>query len=190
MMGSRRTIVLRCGLAFLGLLVAGPTPAPAQTAPAKDAGKVLSGSFQIKNKKFGDVLRPRGADSADKTPIVLYPRTDWRCLTWRVQPVEGGGSQLLNHFTNKTFEPQGTVKEGDQPVPVLQVKPVRPAPPAQRWSFVPVEGGSFKIVHVPTGWVLTAENGDDGDVRIKLAPWKGRDEQQWQMLDGPTHFSG
>lgn len=38
------------------------------------AGKAaLAGSFQIRNQKYGNLLRPEEANSADGTRIVLYP---------------------------------------------------------------------------------------------------------------------
>lgn len=160
---------------------------------ADDQARPLKGSYQIRNKKFAEsdlVLRPRNASSAEKTPIVLYPRTDWKCLTWKVSPAAEGaaGERLINHFTNKTFRPAAKPAEGDTSVPVLQVTPARGGDPAEQWTFVATGKDTYRIVHVATGWVLTAEKADD-DVRIVIAPWSDRDEQKWQVLDGPVHFS-
>lgn len=158
--------------------------------PDEEQARTLKGSYQIRNQKYAEsdlVLRPRDASSAELNPIVLYPRTDWKCLTWRVDP-SGDGERLVNHFTNKTFRPRATPKEGDTSVPVVQVTPSKTAAPAEQWKFVATSKDTFRIIHVATGWVLTAEKQGD-DVRIVIAPWADRDEQKWQTLDGPKHFS-
>jgi hypothetical protein len=36
-------------------------------------------SFQIRNKKFGDPLRPEDTNSATGARIVLYPAQLWKC---------------------------------------------------------------------------------------------------------------
>jgi hypothetical protein len=153
-------------------------------------GALAKGSYQIRNVRYSDsdmVLRPRGASGREGTPIVLYPRTDWKCLTWKVEPAEEG-ARLVNHFTNKTFQPADP-KPGEASSAVVQVTPAAASDPAQRWKFVPLGGGTYRIEHAATGRALTAEKDGDG-VQVRIAPWEGRDDQKWQVLDGPTHFSG
>ena len=62
----------------------------AMAEPAND--KALPGkgdtpkSYQIANKKHGDLLRPKDANGSNGTPIVLYPVQLWKCLTWKLTP--------------------------------------------------------------------------------------------------------
>ncbi|WP_165232668.1 RICIN domain-containing protein [Aquisphaera insulae] len=157
--------------------------------PEDGKAGLAKGSYQIRNVKFADsdmVLRPRGASNREKTPIVLYPRTDWKCLTWKVEPADEG-ARLINHFTSKTFEPADSARDsGSQ---VLQVTPSSEPTAEQRWKFIPLGGDLYRIEHAATGKALTADK-DGDEIQIRTAPWDGRDEQKWQVLAGPTHFSG
>ena len=60
-------------------------------------------SYQIRNKKFGDLLRPKDANSAEGTRIVLYPAEPWKCMRWKLKPAGESTFQVRNHFTSKTF---------------------------------------------------------------------------------------
>jgi hypothetical protein len=55
--------------------------------------------------------------------------------------------------------------------------------------FAPLGAANYRVEHVATGRVLTAEV-RGGEVRMVVAPWDGRDEQRWQAPGGPEHFSG
>lgn len=71
------------------------------TAKADQAPEATT--YQIRNVKHGDLLRPKDANSATGTPIVLYSAQPWKCMTWRLQPAGDSGFQVRNLFTAKTF---------------------------------------------------------------------------------------
>src|SRR5215472_16632912 len=72
------------------------------TALANDKAPEAT-TYQIRNLKYGDLLRPKDANSANGTPIVLYPAQPWKCMTWRLQPSGNSAFYLKNLFTSKTF---------------------------------------------------------------------------------------
>src|SRR4051794_38095650 len=88
----------RCGLAMVVLMaLAGAGPA---TGPA-----LVGQSHQIASAADeGVLLRPRDASNKEGTPIVIYPRENWRCMTWKFEPA-GSDVRLVNYFTHKTFYP-------------------------------------------------------------------------------------
>src|ERR1700742_2772242 len=67
-------------------------------------GPAAEKSYQIRNCKFDRLLRPRDANSANGTRIVLYPAEPWKCMTWKTHAAGDLAFQLQNHFTGKTFE--------------------------------------------------------------------------------------
>jgi hypothetical protein len=89
-------------LAMLAML-AGATmtraadPAPTPSIPLE--------SCQLRNKKFGKLLRPEDASGADGARIVLYAAQPWKCMTWKMHPAGESTFNLQNHFTGKTFAP-------------------------------------------------------------------------------------
>ena len=143
----------------------------------------VKGSYQIRNVEFGDLLRPRGANSEDGTPIVLYPRQDWKCLTWKCEPSLEKGYRLINHFTLKTFIPDPEAKGAT--LPLIQVSNGEKTK-TESWQFFEIEKGVYRIVHVGTGKVLTAV---EGGRKVVLAADEGRDSQRWQLLPRPKKFS-
>jgi hypothetical protein len=152
----------------------------------------LTGEFQFRNVAFADrdlVLRPRDASTRDGTPIVLYPRTDWKCLTWKVAPA-GESAAFTNFFTSKGFAPKGEAGANVKSLPVVQVARDKEPGPESRWKVVAADGETCKIVHEPSGWVLSAEETESGEVRVVLRAWSGRDDQKWQKLPRPEKFSG
>ena len=69
-------IMTRLKLFYMGLagsmIAVGAMAGDSASQPG--AGKEAKpGSFQIRNQKYGDLLRPEEANSADGTRIVLYP---------------------------------------------------------------------------------------------------------------------
>jgi hypothetical protein len=90
----------------LGVLV-GTSKLPAADVTSSGPASKASApeSFQIRNKKFGELLRPEAANGADGTRIVLYPAQSWKCMTWKLHPAGESAFQLQNHFTSKTFAP-------------------------------------------------------------------------------------
>lgn len=159
-------------IACLSLLAVFAVNAADQTnAPA-----ALTGSFQIRNQKFGDLLRPKDASGAEGARIVLYPAEPWKCMTWRVKPVSNSVCQVQNHFTSKTF----TVKSGSEGKDVTQTAWAREADQRPQWSFTLLPDGSYKICDTKTDEALTAKE-SGGSVGIVLAPWKDQAEQKWKL---------
>ena len=135
-------------------------------------------SYQIRNVKYGDLLRPQDANGADGTRIVLYPGQLWKCMTWKMYPAGESLYQLQNHFTGKTFIPK-TAGAGTAlvQVPFGPVANDRP-----NWRFRKLADGSYQIEDPKSGNALTATDSPDGTVRIVLAPWKELPEQKWELL--------
>ncbi len=90
-------VCLAGSISTLGALAADSASQPPGGKEAKP------GSFQIRNQKYGNLLRPEEANSADGTRIVLYPAQPWKCVTWKLHGTGDSKFQLQNHFTGKTF---------------------------------------------------------------------------------------
>ncbi len=173
-----KLIVLSAAAAFVSLgLLAADSPVPSSSSQPS-AGK----SYQIRNKKFGDLLRPRDANSADGTPIVLYPAQSWKCMTWKFAPAGDAQFHLQNHFTSKTIAASSA--SGDKPAPVSQVPLGKKADESPTWHFTRLDDGTFKITDAKTGKALTAskDSGDD-EVKIVLQKWTGTEEQKWEISE-------
>ena len=139
-------------------------------------------SFQVRNKKYGDLLRPEDANSANGTRIVLYPAHMWKCVTWRFHPAGEGTFQLQNHFTSKTFAPD--IQGGKTPAPVIQVPFAKEVAARPSWVFTKLADGTFKIAESKSGKMLTAAKGDNGSgAKIIIAPWQEKDEQKWELIE-------
>ncbi len=155
----------------------------ADTAPTDAAKPVAGKSYQIKNKKFGDLLRPEDAKRADGTPIVLYPAQSWKCMTWKVSEAGDAKFALQNHFTSKSFAAKAI---GDQAasVAVVQVPFGKTAEGRPVWEITKLKDGTYKIVEAKTGKALTAQKGaGDSEVKIVLAAWNDGDEQKWELQE-------
>lgn len=133
-----------------------------------------AGSYQIRNRKFDELLRPENANSANGTPIVLYPAQPWKCMTWKLVPTAGTAFCLQNHFTSKTFE----AKTNAAVATVVQVPLARESSPRPSWIFAKLPGGFYRITDGRSGECLTA----DSKEVIRLAPWKETPEQQWELV--------
>ncbi len=141
----------------------------------------LDGSYQIRNKKHNDLLRPRNANNSDGTPIVLYSPQPWKCMSWRLKSGPQSSYQLINYFTSKTFQPASA----ELSAAVIQATPKQDAQ-KQFWQFVPVGDHLFRIVNLETGNVLTAYEKSSYEVIIQLSPWENKEEQKWELLDLPV----
>ena len=170
-------VAMWMSLASAALAASGLAAVPA-SKPAALAGE----SHQIASVSRDDLLRPRDASSADGTPIVVYPRQDWRCMTWKFEPAGEDAVRLINYFTHKTFSAEGR----DDAAKVTQHAPTKEATDAQRWRFVPAGDGVYRIEQISGGKVLTVTA--DGDVVIDQ--WKQADSQKWKLLEKPVKFSG
>jgi hypothetical protein len=136
---------------------------------------VAPGSYQIRNCKFGDLLRPENANNADGTHIVLYPAQPWKCMTWKLVPAGESTFQLQNHFTHKTFE----ARTNETQQTVVQIPFARDASKRPSWKLEKLSNGFYRITDVVSGQSLTAASKD----AVILAPWEEKQEQQWELIE-------
>jgi hypothetical protein len=166
---------LFASLVFAALGVAfGADSSPPATNPAAPA------SYQVRNKKFAQLLRPEDANSANGTRLVLYPAQPWKCMTWKFHPAGEAAFQLQNHFTSKTFAGETSEKalQAVSQVPFAKESDKRPV-----WQFTKLADGTYKISDAKSGKALTAVKEENGSrVRIVLDMWHETDEQEWELL--------
>ncbi len=163
-------------LSFVSLLVNGVFAA--DNADAKsDLSATKTESYQIRNKKFGDLLRPENANGAEGTRIVLYPAELWKCMTWKLQPAGESTFHVQNHFTSKTF----VVKSGAGDNGVIQIKQAHEASERPRWLFTKQADGSYEISDAKSGEALTAVAEASGSARVIATPWSGNENQKWSL---------
>jgi hypothetical protein len=175
MLLNARIFCATVALSLLALSLPAADPAsPTQTAqPA--AGK----SYQIRNKEFGDLLRPRDANSADGTPIVLYSAQPWKCMTWKCTAAGESQFFLQNHFTSKTFAAKTDDSGAVAQVPYGKTTEGRPA-----WQFTKLADGTYKITEAKTGKALSALKDASGSgVKIVLQPWSDSAGQKWELTE-------
>jgi len=135
-------------------------------------------SYQIRNVKYTDLLRPEDARNANGTRIVLYPAQPWKCMTWKLFPAGPDTFQLRNHFTSKTFDGGST----NEISPVVQVPFGQDAAARPAWRFIKLPGGAYEIADTKTGRVLTAEK-EGGSAKIALEPWREQPQQKWELIE-------
>jgi len=166
------------GGAIIGL-VAWAGDSASQPAAGKEA---KPGSFQVRNQKYGNLLRPEEANSADGTRIVLYPAQPWKCLTWKFHASGDSRFQLQNHFTSKTFAAEAGADKAQAAVaqvPFAKKPEERPA-----WQFTKLADGSYKITDAKSGKALTAVKEEAGSaVRIVVQAWQESDAQKWELIE-------
>jgi Ricin-type beta-trefoil lectin domain-like len=135
-------------------------------------------TYQIRNVKHQELLRPRDANNATGTPLVLYPAQPWKCMTWRLQPAGESAFYLKNMFTGKTFSAPA---DTNAPTPfVTQIPLAKNGGESPAWVFTKLDDGSYKITDVKSKKVLTAKKSEsESEVKISLAPWQNLDEQKW-----------
>jgi hypothetical protein len=169
-----KAICLTVGASVLGLALCAAEPDLQTTNPT--AGK----SYQIRNRQYGELLRPQDANSANGTPIVLYSAQPWKCMTWKLS--SGGESRfyLQNYFTSKTFA-AATATEG-QPAGVTQVPFGKSPDERPVWQFTRLADGTFKVMDAKTGMVLTASK-DGSGVKVTVQRWSERNEQKWELTE-------
>lgn len=171
--------VRRFCFCLIGVVVA-PNLSAADAASQADAGKLTPGkSYQIRNKKYGDLLRPKDANSADGTPIVLYSPETWKCMTWKIHSSGESRFQLQNHFTSKTL-----AVEADSGAAVKQVPFGNNAEQRPSWQFEKQSDGTYKISDPKTGKALSAmKDGSFSSVKVTVQAWQGSDEQKWELIE-------
>jgi hypothetical protein len=135
-------------------------------------------TYQIRNVKHQELLRPRDANSANGTPIVLYPAQPWKCMTWRLQPAGESAFHLKNLFTGKTFCTSADTNAPQQFV--TQIPLAKDGGESPAWQFTKLDDGNYKIADSKSGKVLTAKkSAADSEAKIVTAPWENQDEQKW-----------
>ena len=135
-------------------------------------------TYQIRNVKHQELLRPRDANNATGTPIVLYPAQPWKCMTWRLQLAGDSAFHLKNLFTGKTFSANAGTNAPQQFV--KQIPLAKDGGESPAWQFTKLDDGSYKIADGKSGKVLTAKKrADESEAKIVTAPWENQDEQKW-----------
>jgi hypothetical protein len=173
-MKSRNKLIL-VAASFL-MLASGPFAA--DTAENQSGlSTTVTESYQIRNKKFGDLLRPENANNAEGTRIVLYPAEPWKCMTWKLRPAGDAGFHVQNHFTSKTF----VVNPGPGATNVIQTALARESAERPVWRFTKLADGAYQISDAKSGAALTAVGGNGQPVRVVVAPWQEKDEQKWDL---------
>jgi hypothetical protein len=139
-------------------------------------------SFQIRNHKFGNLLRPEDANNADGTPIVLYPDQPWKCMTWTFHPSGGSSFQLENRFTSKTFAAKAA--DTQTQATVAQVPFAKNFSDRPTWQFTKLPDGTYKITDPKSGKVMTAVKEENTTrCRIVITAWYDGDDQKWDLSE-------
>jgi len=178
-------IMTRLKLFCMGLaasIIALGTMAGESASQPEAGNRAKPGSFQVRNQKYGNLLRPEEANSADGTRIVLYPAQPWKCLTWKFHASGESRFQLQNHFTSKTFAATGGADKAQAAVtqvPFSEKPEGRPT-----WQFTKLADGSYKIMDAKSGKALTALKEESGSaVRIVVQAWQESDAQKWELIE-------
>ena len=135
-------------------------------------------SYQIRNSKYGELLRPENANGANGTPIVLYPAQPWKCMTWKLHPAGDSVFQLQNHFTSKTF----AAKTNASQVTLAQIPFSRAADKRPSWRVTKLANGRFHIEDTASGRLLTAIR-PNSTIIVVLAPGDNSTEQEWELME-------
>jgi hypothetical protein len=169
------------GLGLLSLFVSANLRAADSPSQQESSKALAPKSFQIRNHKYGDLLRPKDANGADGTPLVLYPAEPWKCMTWRFHASGELGIQLQNHFTSKTL----AATPGNQtPVPVSQVPFAKDSRERPTWQFTRLSDGSYKITDAKSGKALTATKAEsDSAPRVVIEAWRDGADQKWDLIE-------
>ncbi len=173
-MHLKNIIPALAGLALLAAAAMTFAAEPAATPTAEPAA--TPESCQIRNKKFGKLLRPEDASGANGASIVLYAAQLWKCMTWKMHPAGESTFNLQNHFTGKTFAP--AAKADGAQTPVTQVAFAKDAKERPAWRLTKQPDGLYQIIEVKSGKALAATSADGG---VTIAPVGKGDEQKWEV---------
>ncbi len=143
---------------------------------AADLSATATESYQIRNKKFCNLLRPENASNKEGARIVLYPAEPWKCMTWKLRPAGEAIYTVQNHFTSKTF----TLNTSSGGTNVIQTAFAKEVGERPLWRFTKLTDGVYRINETKSGAALTAVE-SDGSVRVTVAPWQDKDEQKWEL---------
>jgi hypothetical protein len=117
--------------------------------------QAIKGTYAIKNVETGKLLRPEDANKSNGTDMVLYPPTNWKCMTWDFLHESGDTYFLKNLFTEKTFQPAEKKKE---PGTQLEQEPLA-RNDLQAWEFISEGSDHFRIRLRGTDLYLTPMDG-------------------------------
>jgi len=140
-------------------------------------------AFAIQNYGTNKNIRPRGANTADETNIILYPHHEWKCLTWRFIWIEGNTYQLENLYTEKTLTPSSAPISGVS----LWQQPLNENNPLQHWELILQDGNKYLIRLKDTDLYITLSSSSN-DSAIILKPLENSDNQLWRLFEQyPRH---
>ncbi len=176
------------GLLFLMLAV---TAAPAADTSSSPARPPEATTYQIRNIKYDELLRPKDANNAEGTPIVLYPAQPWKCMTWKLKPATNSTADatapsttfwVKNLFTSKTFHADSGSAANATPQRVTQLRFPKDSSLTPGWQFARLDDGSYKIIDAKSGNAVTAVKDEGADeAHIVTAPWENQDSQKWHL---------
>ena len=139
----------------------------------------IQGTYAIKNVETGLLLRIKDANNTDGTPLVAYPASNWKCMTWDFQHVDGEIYRLRNLFTSKTFQPLARAKKEGV---ALEQMPLLKGDESQEWEFIPVSKSTYQIKLKNSNLYITPSD-EDGKVNtpIILSGKKEGKLQNWTI---------
>jgi hypothetical protein len=156
------------------LAYSAPTQAQAQS-------QAPTGDFALKNVHTGKYVRIKDANSADHTPIVAYSPVNWKCVTWHLQPAEGGAYTLKNLFSGKTLQP---VDGQAAPGTALEELPVNQNSKAQQYELIAAGNAQYRIKLKGTELYLQPEDPRGAtNSAIILQPQQTGDLQLWTLVE-------
>ena len=177
-----------CGLLFL-LLASIAVPAADTSSSQTQVPEATT--YQIRNVKYDELLRPKDANNAEGTPIVLYPAQPWKCMTWKLKPETNSTADatagittfwVKNVFTSKTFHADSGGDSNTAPQRVTQLRFPKDSSLTPGWQFVRLDDGNYKIIDAKSGNAVTAVKDDGADeAHIVTAPWENQDSQKWHL---------
>ncbi len=147
----------------------------------KSIAQNIKGTYAIKNVSTGMLLRVMDANKKNETPIVAYSPTNWKCMTWDFNQVEGNTYLLRNLFTNKTFQPQKG--EGSEGI-ALEQQPVENSKTSQQWEFISTANNTYMIKLKGSDLYVTPLD-KNGAVNSKIILSKKRSDktQYWTIYE-------
>jgi len=174
--------IIACGLFLLTLASVRAADVVSSQAPE-------AATYQIRNVQFGDLLRPKDANNAEGTPIVLYPAQPWKCMTWQLKAREASTAansnsptvfRIKNLFTAKTF--CADVNADTTQHRVTQIRfPKNNDDTVPGWRFIGLGDGNYEIVDDKSGNAVTAMKDGGYEIHIVTAPWENQNSQKWRL---------
>jgi len=147
----------------------------------KGISQSIKGTYAIKNVSTGMLLRVMDANKKNETPIVAYSPTNWKCMTWDFNHVEGNTYLLRNLFTSKTFQPQKGEAAADI---VLEQQPLDTSKTYQQWEFISAPDNTYMIKLKGSDLYVTPSD-KNGTINSKIILAKKRADktQYWSIYE-------